>query len=148
MLGIVLVSLNASAQDVIQNFKVPDIDDEGRLKSMLMGEKAKIIPGKPMPVEGLKIQFFEPDGETVKLNIVSPGCVYDTRDGVAVSEQPIRIFGNGFLVSGVGYRYEKDQERLEIHSKVRVRFRRKATRPDSQSEQTAEVPSPEPAESE
>lgn len=140
----------ACAQDIIRNFRVPEIDEEGRLKSMLMGESARIIPGKPMPIEGLRIQFFEPDGENVKLNIVSPGCVYDTKEGIATSDESIRIFGNGFLVSGVGYRYEKDRERMKIHSKVRVRFRRKATSATDESKESsasAET-APQPVESE
>lgn len=148
MLVAILMLHTLSAQDVIRNFKVPEIDDEGRLKSMLMGAQATIVPGKPMPVEDLRIQFFQPDGKTVKLNIVSPGCVYDPKEGVAVSEQPIRIFGDGFLVSGVGYRYEKDRERMEIHNNVRVRFRRKASSPDEQPEEAAAEPPSEPAESE
>jgi hypothetical protein len=142
-----LTAVPAMAQDDIENFKVPEIDEEGRLKSMFRGDKARIVPGKPMEVEGLTIDFFEPDGKTVKLNIVSPGCFYDSQKGVAVSELPIQIRGEGFRIRGVGYRYERDRERLEIHNKVRVRFRHKA--PDKTPgtrEPAPSEPEPQPAE--
>lgn len=110
------------AQDDAVNFKVPRVNEAGVMESVMTGERAKIVPGKPMRVEILKILFFEDDGETVNLTVTSPACRYDPRERLAVSEHPVEIQGQTFHVQGVGYEYRMEEEKMEIHNKVRVRF--------------------------
>jgi hypothetical protein len=92
------------------------------MESVMTGERAKIRPGKPMEVEGLKILFFEDDGKTVELTVTSPACRYDARGREAESEHPVDIRGETFHVEGVGYTYRMEEEKIEIRDKVRVRF--------------------------
>jgi hypothetical protein len=114
--------LPLSGQDDAVNFKVPRINDKGVMESVMTGERAKIRPGRPMEVEGLRIQFFQDDGETVKLTVTSPGCSYDARSREAESDQAVEIRGDTFRVEGVGYTYRMEKEQMEIRDKVRVRF--------------------------
>lgn len=113
----------AFAQTDAGRFRVPDVDENGVLVSMLTGESARMFPDKPMEIGGLVVEFYEADGKTVKIRIVSPFCHYDTRANVAVSDAPIKIDGSGFEVQGEGYRFEAGSSRMEIHSKVKVIFR-------------------------
>jgi hypothetical protein len=113
---------HAWGQDDIVNFKVPDMDDQGKLTSMLRGEKARIVPGRPMEVEGLHITFYEDDGKTESVNVKSPSCVYDTRKGVATSDDKINIVGKTFTVDGKGFEYQKGRERITIYNNVKVKL--------------------------
>jgi lipopolysaccharide export system protein LptC len=116
------LAVHVSAQTDVGNFRVPDTDEEGVLKTLLTGEKAKMYPDKPMWIEGLVIEFFEEDGETVHLRLTSPGCHYDTRSNFAESDQPVLIVGDTFTVEGVGYKFDSNTSRMELLNEVRVVF--------------------------
>lgn len=113
----------AFAQDDAVNFKVPRINEDGVVESVMTGDRARLRPGEPIAVEGMKILFFRPDGETVQMTVRSPACLYDPRKREAASEETIAIRGEGYRVDGKGYRYWMERERMEIYSDVRVRFR-------------------------
>lgn len=140
-----------SAQTDVGNFRVPDTDEEGVLKTLLTGEKAKMYPDKPMWIEGLVIEFYEEDGETVRLRLTSPGCHYDTRSSYAESDESVRIVGENFTVEGVGYKFDSNTSRMELLNEVRVVFsdtdftppRGAADIPPDAPESSEPTPSPE-----
>jgi len=121
--GWFLCSLPLGAQTDVANFKVPDIDENGVMLSMLTGGSAKMFPQKPMQITKLRIDFFESDGKTVKMKIVSPFCNYDPRGGVATSEDRIRIDSPEFTITGKGYIFESGNSRIEIKNDVKVILR-------------------------
>lgn len=129
--------LEASAQDDAVNFKVPKINERGQVESVMTGDRAQLRPGKPIIIHGMKIEFFEEDGETVKMTVTSPACVYDARKREAASEEAIDIRGEAYQVEGKGYRYFMERDRMEIFNDVRVRFRGKARDPGDDAEQDA-----------
>ena len=111
------------AQTDIGNFRVPDVNDDGVLVSLLSGEKARMYPNKPTWIEGMVIEFYLPDGETVQFRLTSPGCYYDARNNLATSKEDVLIEGNDFTVEGTGYRFDNNTSRMEILNDVRVVFR-------------------------
>jgi LPS export ABC transporter protein LptC len=134
------------AQDDIVNFKVPQVNAQGVIESVMMGERARMQPGKPMDIQELTILFYNDDGKTVSMTVRSPGCRYDAKTREAISEEAVDIQGDGFRVQGVGYTYRMEKEQMEIYNKVRVRLKRSASTPTLHpSRETSEIPDPTPA---
>ena len=141
--GIFWISAFTYAQTDVGNFRVPDVDENGVLKSIMTGENAKMFPDKPMIIEGLVIEFYEKDGETVNIRLTSPGCEYDTRANYATSEKPVKIEGSEFTVEGEGYTFDSNTSRMEIHNKVRVVFKNSNfTSPRTSEESVESTPTP------
>lgn len=138
-----LVLSPAGGQTVANSFKVPEIDENGVMKSLFTGEKAIMYPDKPTEVLGLTIEFFEEDGKTVEVKVTSPKCFYDNVEGVATSEETVRISGEDFDVEGKGYRFVKDEQRMQIFSDAKVTFRNVKLKPKTPSGDAPELKDPE-----
>jgi hypothetical protein len=142
--GLVLLApLCLSAQTQGAGIRVPERDEKGVMTSLLTGEKARLFPGKPVMIEGLVIRFFEADGETVRMKMESPSCEYDDRRGRAISEDSVRISGNGFDIRGKGYVYTARDQRMEINSQVKVTLTQ-LHRPNSILPRSNSSPDPTP----
>ncbi len=128
------------AQTVGGGIRIPELNEQGIRTSMLTGARARMFPGKPVQIEGLVIEFFEADGETVRMRLESPGCEYDDRRGKAVSDEQVHITGEGFDIRGKGYEYVARDSRMEIQSEVKVRLRNLTARAKAS---TDPLPSPE-----
>jgi len=128
-----------NAQTDVGRFKVPDIDADGVLKSLMTGESAKMFVGKPMEIQKLRIEFYEPDGETVHIEVTSPYCTYDSRSNTAVSDAEIFIMGDNFNIKGVGYVFEAGRSQMEIRSEVKVTFKNLNMKPSQPPQPPTEV---------
>ncbi len=113
-------AVRLGAQTDIGKFKVPDIDENGVMVSLMTGESAKMYPTKPMEITNLTMDFFEEDGKTVKLKITSPFCNYDSKTNSATSENKVKIEGPQYTITGEGYVFEASYSRLEIQKDVKV----------------------------
>lgn len=131
LVGLVTLSLPAPAQNEAYGFKVPDIDEDGVLKSMFVGEKARMFPGKPMEIMGLTVEFYAEDGKTVELKITSPHCFYHSDKGIATSEDRVAMVGDGITVTGKGYKFLKNERRMEIHNQVKMVLRDVNLKPEN-----------------
>jgi len=118
-----LSGLRLAAQTDVGGFRVPEVNEKGVLTSLMTGESARMTPNQPVAIKGLEIKFFEEDGETVSSRITSPACDYDAAAREVKSETPIRITGDGYEITGTGYVFDLETNRLEIHSESRVRFK-------------------------
>jgi len=111
---------DAEPGEVAGGVRVPEINDQGVMTSLLTGREVRFRPRKPMEIKGLEIFFFEPDGVTVRMNAVSPGCFYDSMKSKAFSDEPIRIEGNGFVITGTRYEYMASEQTMEIFEDAKV----------------------------
>jgi len=146
-----------AAQTDVSNFRVPSENEQGVLESVLMGEKARMYPDKPMWIEGLVIEFYQPDGKTVNIRLTSPGCHYDPQTNFAESEKKVKIVGKDYTIEGTGYRFDSNSSRMELQNDVRVVFKNtdftsprssgETVESDSESEPSQETPSVAPASS-
>jgi hypothetical protein len=124
------------AQTDVGRFKVPDIDENGLLKSLMTGESAKMYLGKPMEIQKLVIEFYKEDGITVNIRVTSPFCTYDTGTNIATSDNKINIDGDGFHIEGVGYVFESSSSQMEIRSNVKVIFKNMNIKPPRPNPET------------
>ena len=104
--------------EVIQGFTVPDYDREGNLKSELLGERAAMLPSGLVRIENLEIRFYS-EGK-VTMRVTAPECIYDREHKEARSEGPVRIALENMIVTGKGFRWSQDNQRLEIFSSSKV----------------------------
>lgn len=103
--------------------RVPQINDQGVRTSMLTGRQVRMHPGRPMEITDLMVYFFEEDGETVRMRIQSPFCIFDSARGRATSEEAIRVEAERFTIDGRGFEYRVAAQRIEIFSDVKVVLR-------------------------
>ncbi len=124
-------------------FRVPDYDDEGRLRSLLSGERATVLSPDVVEIENLQVDMFR-DG-IVETRIVSPHCLYHRRAHIAMSTSPVRIVRGDVVITGEDYRYEPRRQRFMIQTNARVVIRdvRKLAPPGTWSAGTNAVRSEE-----
>ena len=125
VLGILVVGVWGGAaqntdQQVITGFRVPEYDDQGRLKSQLFGDYAQIPTTGPIEVHQLKYEFYDETGTQSEMRITAPLCFYDRDHGEANSAGPVRIAREDMVVTGVGFNFNRISERMVIHSQVKV----------------------------
>ncbi|MEX2606673.1 MAG: LPS export ABC transporter periplasmic protein LptC [Kiritimatiellia bacterium] len=133
-----IAGLVATGQTDVGGFRVPEVNGQGVLTSLMIGESARMYPDKPMDITNLTVRFFEEDGQTVNVEITSPGCAYDTRRNVATSDQSVLIVGNTFTIEGVGYVYESNKSQMKLMSDVKVTFSNLNFKPDPVSKPETE----------
>lgn len=102
-------------------FRVPDYDDEGRLRSQLSGERATMLTPDIVEIENLQVDMYR-DG-VVETRIVSPHCLYNRRAHVAMSTGSVRIVRGDVVITGSDYRYEPRRQRFLIQTNARVIIR-------------------------
>lgn len=121
--GLALAQPGGEVQ-TITGFRVPSYDREGNLTSQMFGERAQILPDGNVEIAELRMEFYDADGaETnrlLQMRVTSPRCHYDRASGVATSEAPVRIARDNMVVTGVGFRWTGESERLEIYSEAKV----------------------------
>jgi lipopolysaccharide export system protein LptC len=130
--------------DEVRNFKLPEYDERtGDLKSVLHGREAKVYrKDGHADVKEMRIEVFRDNrAETV---VESPSCRYHLAKGTATSEDPILITRPDLTVSGIGYTWQRAEQRFEIKHKARVTL--KSSRIDlfSTPERKPDVPAPTP----
>lgn len=122
LLVVFRVPVFAQRDTKANDFRVPELDEQGNLKSMMIGKEARISPGKPMEITGLTVEFYEENKE-VNMRIESPKCTYNDRTGLATSDDEVHIEGQGFTIDGKGFEYMIKEERLHILSNTKVVLR-------------------------
>lgn len=108
------------AGEVAGGVRVPEINEAGVMTSLLTGREVRFRPRLPMEITELRIYFYEEDGRTVRMRADSPACFYDSVAGRAFSEEPIRIEGEEFVITGTRYAYEAAAQTMEIQEDVKV----------------------------
>ncbi|MCC5847238.1 MAG: LPS export ABC transporter periplasmic protein LptC [Verrucomicrobia bacterium] len=122
-LPLALMAQNTTPAPQVRRFRVPEIDENGVMTSMLTGQSARMVVGKPLEIQELAILFYAEDGETVRMKITSPTCLYDDRRGIATSEDEVKIEGDQFTIEGKRFEYRANAQRLEIFEDVTVELR-------------------------
>ncbi len=126
----------------IKGFKVPSYNEEGEMTSMLYGEYAQIMPDGMIQIEGLNVEFFRNrEGEkSTDMNVTAPNCFFSRDRGMAVSDDDVRIARESMVVTGKGFVWDNNRERLVIMDEAKVVL--KNARPDRRSEGDGEGSEP------
>ena len=83
----------------MKGFRLPEFDEDGKLKQQLYGETATFLQDGSILLTGLKIEMFR-KGE-VTARIYSPECAYDPNRKLAASTNHIRIVVQKAVLTGV-----------------------------------------------
>ena len=115
-------AVTALAQNVqvIQDFEIPlDVDPQtGAEKSRLKAAEATLVPGKPVKIKQLTIEYL--DEGKVDLTVTSPSCDYDQVKKVAQSRDRVRIERENAVVTGTGFKYDSGKEQFFIYDDVKL----------------------------
>ena len=115
-------ALSGQAQEqeaqTVSGFRVPQYDDQNRLKSELFGDFAKVLPDGIIEISQLKIDFYA--GDKVDMTVTSPYCTYDQKQARAESEADVRITREKMIVTGVGFTWDGRDEKFKIKKQAKV----------------------------
>jgi hypothetical protein len=107
-----------STTQTIERFRLPEFDANGVKKSEVFGERAVIPPDGKVRITGLRILLYK-EGE-VDATLTASECTFDRTDKVAFSNGDVTITRGKMKVTGKGFRWASDNQRIEILNEVRV----------------------------
>ena len=117
--GVWVGSAQNTDQQVITGFRVPEYDDQGKLKNQLFGDYAKIPLSGPIEVHQLKYEIYG-ESTQAETRITAPLCFYDREQGTAHSDGAVRIAREDLVITGMGFDFNRHEERMVIHKQVKV----------------------------
>ena len=120
----------------IKGFRLPEYDEDGKLKQQLYGETATFLQDGIIQLTGLKIEIFR-RGE-VTARIASPECAYDPNRKRAASKDHIRIVTEKAVLTGDGFAWNGENEQFQIFKNAKVTL-------DGQMDKSLVAPKPAPA---
>jgi hypothetical protein len=129
----------ASAQlegQAVKGFRLPEYDENGKLKQQLYGETATFLPDGVIQLTGLKIEIFR-QGE-VTARITSPECAYDPNRKRAASKDHVRIVTEKAVLTGDGFAWNGENEQFQIFKNAKVTL-------DGQMDSSLVAPKPSPS---
>lgn len=112
-------AVNAQLENqTVKGFRLPEYDEEGKLKQQLYGETATFLQDGIIHLTGLKIEVFR-KGE-VTARIYSPDCAYDPNRKRAASKDHIRIVTEKAVLTGDGFAWNGQNEQFQIFKNAKV----------------------------
>jgi len=115
-------ALNFGEDAQIKGFRVPNYDTNSIMNSQIFGEFARVLPDGNVEITNLKIEFYSYKGEEriTDMTITSPLCYFNRPNGVAISDQDVRISRDDLVVTGKGFIFHNAKQELKILSNSRV----------------------------
>lgn len=110
----------------LSGFRVPDYDEEGNIKSILLGEHAVALSDSLIHITELKLELFR-KGERESL-VTSPFCVFDRKVNAVSSTSSVRIVRSNLIITGEHYTWETKGQRFVIEKNARVVIQRGSKR--------------------
>jgi hypothetical protein len=120
--GCVMVAVIAAAQiDIgqsISDFEVPEYDKNGNMTSCLYGDHAEFLGNGTVKIINLKLEFFREN--KLDMRVTAPECEYNQVKKEGWSEKSVRIARDNMVVTGEGFTWDIDKEKLSIKNKAQV----------------------------
>jgi len=118
-------ALRAAAQlepgQTIQQFRLPDYDRDGQLKSQLFGDQARVLNADEVEVTNLRIELYE--GTQVTTRVSAPQCLYHRKQNAAASDGAIRIARENAVITGERFTWRAGDNHFLIESNAQVVIR-------------------------
>ncbi len=102
----------------VKGFRLPEYDEDGKLKQQLYGETATFLADGIIQLTGLKIEIFH-KGE-VTARVFSPTCAYDPNRKRAASKDHIRVVTEKAVLTGDGFAWNGENEQFQIFKNAKV----------------------------
>ena len=126
VLGLLLVAAvgPAGAQggdggQTIRGFEVPEFDRDNRLRSMLFGEFARLLPTGVVDITKMRIDFFN-DQREVEMRLTADTCLYDRTTSNAESDGRVRMARANMIVTGEGFNWNAEDGVFQIFDDAKV----------------------------
>lgn len=104
LLVLLFASVCVSQMREIIGFRVPEYDEENRLKSELSGDMARFVGEDEVHITNLKIETFKDD--QVDTRATSPECIYYRSTRNVESESSIVLERENMVITGRDYFYD------------------------------------------
>jgi lipopolysaccharide export system protein LptC len=107
---------------VITEFDVPEYNEEGTMTSRIRGDTARVMTNGFVQVNGLTMEFYK-EGSTnrdVEMRVASPRCLLHRDKKAAVSDSDVRIARDNMVVTGTGFMWNNNDQKLVILTNSRV----------------------------
>jgi lipopolysaccharide export system protein LptC len=103
----------------INDFRIPEFDANGVLKSEIFGQKAKILPENKIRITGLQIILYKKrlvasSSNEVDAVLTSEHCTIDQKSKDAFSNAEMKIVRENVVITGKGFRWSAVNQRIEI----------------------------------
>ena len=103
----------------IDDFRIPEFDASGMLKSEIFGKKAKMLQDNKIRITGLQIIMYKKRLVTSASNEVdavlsSDHCTVDQKSKDAFSNAEMKIVRDNVVITGKGFRWSAGIQRIEI----------------------------------
>ena len=108
----------ANAPQVFNDFRLPEYDESGRIKTDVRGDQAVMHTNGVMEVTNVRVVFYE-DGKPV-IRMSAPRCTYYAEKQVVESNSRVLIEHKEILISGVGFRCRLKDRQMKISSAAKV----------------------------
>jgi hypothetical protein len=102
----------------LSGFEVPGFDEEGNISFLLYGDLAEIMPNNIVRITNLRIDYYE--DKKVSMRVTSPFCFYYENSKIAKSDYDVKIEQEKMVVTGTGFVWSSEDERLEILNNAKV----------------------------
>lgn len=111
---------------VTKNFKLPDYDSEGKLRSSVFGKEARNLTGDVIPITGLRVETYDADGK-VELIVEAPECLFDRKHKSARSagRMEARSADGMFTIRGEGFQWDQASGKLVLSNQVHTTINKK-----------------------
>ncbi len=93
--------------------------ENGRVKTQLIAERVENVTTAGVEVSRMIVQFYDENGRT-NLEAHIDGCIYDSKEGKAVSQSDVRIEKDNIVITGHGFDWDAGKRMFRIFRKVRV----------------------------
>lgn len=112
----------AAAQDPnvqsLSGFELPEYDADGKIIRHIFGDMAEMLPGGLIRISNLRVDIYK--DEQVDMKVIAPRCELDQQSKQAVSDGPVRIIRDNMVVTGRGFDFSNEKERIQIMHDTRV----------------------------
>lgn len=115
------VSTNRPAR--ARGFSLP-YKKEGKTIALFTGAEHKPLSVTLMQIREFRVETYNPDG-TPNLQGEAPNCLLDISTKRMTSDGPLKLSqaGGAFTLSGVGFAWDQESERLQLSNRVEATFR-------------------------
>jgi len=102
----------------IKDFRVPEFDANGVLKSEIFGDVAKPVSDNLIRITGLRIIMYK--NKEVEATLTSEHCTVDRKSRDAFSNADVKIVRGNVVITGKGFRWGAETQRIEILNKFHM----------------------------
>ncbi|HNR93034.1 MAG TPA: LPS export ABC transporter periplasmic protein LptC [Kiritimatiellia bacterium] len=112
----------AAAQDPgvqsLAGFELPEYDADGKIVRHIFGDMAEMVPGGLIRISNLRVDIY--NNEQVEMKVIAPRCELNQQTKQAVSDGPVRIIRDNMVVTGRGFDFSNEKERIQIMHDTKV----------------------------